>query len=64
MRCFRTSGRDNYVRWCMVVIACTVVYNIGESSIGMVQLIWFLFLLACIGLKETVIAYASRGGIG
>ncbi len=56
IRCFRASGRDSYVRWCIVVIACTVVYNIGESSLGMVQMVWFLFLLACIGLKETAMA--------
>jgi exopolysaccharide production protein ExoQ len=52
VRCFRASGHDRYVRWCIVVIACTLVFNIGESSLGMVHLVWFLFLLACIGLKQ------------
>jgi hypothetical protein len=41
------------VRWCIVVIVCALAYNIGESSLGMVSLVWFLFLLACVGLKET-----------
>jgi exopolysaccharide production protein ExoQ len=52
IRSFRGSGQDNHVRWCMVVIITTIFYNIGESSLGMVQLVWFLFLLACIGLKQ------------
>jgi exopolysaccharide production protein ExoQ len=60
IRSFRASGRDSYVRWCIVVILCTLVYNIGESSLGMVQLVWFLFLLACIGLKETAIAKHAK----
>jgi hypothetical protein len=33
-----------------------LVYNVGESSLGMVQLVWFLFLLACIGLKQAAAA--------
>ncbi len=53
---FVASGQDSYVRWCIVVIITTLVYNIGESSLGMVQLVWFLFLLACIGLKQTAMA--------
>lgn len=53
LHCFRGSGQDAYVRWCVVTIVCTLVYNIGESSLGMIHLVWFLFLLACIGLKET-----------
>ncbi len=52
LHCFRGSGQDAYVRWCIVTILCTLVYNIGESSLGMIHLVWFLFLLACIGLKE------------
>jgi exopolysaccharide production protein ExoQ len=53
MRCFRNSGEDRYVRWCIVMIFSTLVYNIGESSLGMIHLVWFLFLLACIGLQQT-----------
>jgi exopolysaccharide production protein ExoQ len=56
MLCFRGSGQDSYVRWCIVVIITTLFYNIGESSLGMVQLVWFLFLLACIGVKQTAMA--------
>jgi exopolysaccharide production protein ExoQ len=52
-RCFRGSGQDSYVRWCIVVIVCALAYNIGESSLGMVSLVWFFFLLACVGLNET-----------
>jgi O-antigen ligase len=59
LRCFRGSGQDNHVRWCIVVIITTIAYNIGESSLGMVQLVWFLFLLACIGLKQAVMAKHS-----
>jgi O-antigen ligase len=64
LRCFRGSGRDNHVRWCIVVIITTLLYNIGESSLGMVQLVWFLFLLACIGLKQAAMAKHSDPGLG
>jgi exopolysaccharide production protein ExoQ len=63
LRCFRGSGQDNHVRWCIVVIITTILYNIGESSLGMVQLVWFLFLLACIGLKQAVVAKHSHPGL-
>jgi O-antigen ligase len=63
LRCFRGSGQDNYVRWCIVVIVTTLLYNIGESSLGMIQLVWFLFLLACIGLKQARMAKQSDPGI-
>lgn len=63
LRCFRGSGQDNYVRWCIVVIVTTLLYNIGESSLGMVQLVWFLFLLACIGLKQARMAKQSNAGL-
>jgi exopolysaccharide production protein ExoQ len=63
LRCFRGSGQDNHVRWCIVVIVTIIVYNIGESSLGMVQLVWFLFLLACIGLKQAVVAKRSDSGL-
>lgn len=58
-RSFRGSGQDSYVRWCIVVIVCALVYNIGESALGTVGLIWFLFLLACVGLSETARAMYS-----
>jgi exopolysaccharide production protein ExoQ len=60
IRCFRGSGQDSYVRWCLVVIACALIWNIGESSLGMIHLVWFIFLLACIGLQQT--AQAMRAG--
>ena len=53
LRCFRGTENDNYVRWCIVVIICALAYNIGESSLGAISLVWFLFLLACVGLSET-----------
>ena len=52
-RCFRGSGEDSFVRWCIVIVVCTLLYNIGESSLGMIHLVWFLFLLAVIGLQQT-----------
>jgi O-antigen ligase len=64
LQCFRGSREDHYVRWCIVVIVTTLVYNTGESSLGMVQLVWFLFLLACIGLKQARMAKHSESGIG
>jgi len=51
--CFHSALHPSYVRWCVVVIACTVLYNIGESSMGLVNLNWFLFLLAVIGLSQS-----------
>jgi exopolysaccharide production protein ExoQ len=60
MRAFHGSGEDNFVRWCVVVIVTTLLYNIGESSLGMFQLVWFLFLLACIGLNVTATAKDQR----
>jgi exopolysaccharide production protein ExoQ len=52
-RCFRAELHGDFVRWCLVIIACVLIYNIGESAVGMIQLVWFAFLLACIGLEET-----------
>ena len=54
VHCFRSREHDRYVRWCIVMIVCALLYNIGESALGMVQMVWFIFLLACIGLRETV----------
>jgi exopolysaccharide production protein ExoQ len=51
--CFRAQGESTYVRWCIVMIASTLIYNVGESTLGLSHLSWLLFLLACIGLKET-----------
>jgi exopolysaccharide production protein ExoQ len=51
VRSFRTNDQT-YVRWCIVVILCTLLYNIGESTIGVLSMSWFLFLLAAIGLQK------------
>jgi len=44
-----------YVRWAVVVILCTLLYNIGESSLEVLHMVWFLFLLAYVGLNQTVL---------
>ena len=49
---FRVESNSSYVRWAIVVIVCTLAYNIGESSIGLINMSWFLFLIASIGLKQ------------
>ena len=54
-RCFYSSERA-YVRWCIVMILCTLIYNIGESSIGLINMNWFLFLLASIGLNQAAVS--------
>lgn len=63
-RCFYSEGNRAYVRWCIVVIICTLLYNIGESSIGIVDIIWFLFLLASIGLNQAAKEKLSVSVIG
>jgi exopolysaccharide production protein ExoQ len=40
------------MRWCAVIIIATLLYNIGESSLGMIHMVWFLFLLAFMGLQS------------
>ena len=52
VRCFRRSPDSSFVRWCIVVILCNLVYNIGESDFGYLRILWLLFLLACIGLRK------------
>jgi exopolysaccharide production protein ExoQ len=53
IRSFHSCNHQAYVRWCIVVIVTTLLYNIGESSIGFINLSWFFFLLAIIGLSQT-----------
>jgi exopolysaccharide production protein ExoQ len=43
---------QSHSRWCIVVIVSTLLYNIGESSFCVLQMVWFLFLLAFIGLQS------------
>ncbi len=52
IRCFHRESTRTYVRWCIVVILSTLLYNVGESSLGLLHMVWFLFLLAYIGLNE------------
>jgi exopolysaccharide production protein ExoQ len=50
---FKTvRGRENksHLRWCTVVIITISLYNVGETSFALLQMVWFLFLLAYIGL--------------
>jgi exopolysaccharide production protein ExoQ len=49
---FHAKGSESYVRWCIVMIVSTLLYNVGESSLGLLHMVWFLFLLACVGLNE------------
>jgi exopolysaccharide production protein ExoQ len=52
VRCLHSATNQAYVRWCIIIILCTLLYNIGESSIGLLNMTWFLFILACIGLNQ------------
>jgi O-antigen ligase len=60
-RCFEVNDSGVYVRWCIVVIFSVLLYNVGESSLGLLQMVWFLFVLAYIGLNE--IAIKTRAAI-
>jgi exopolysaccharide production protein ExoQ len=53
-RCFNSKEHEAYVRWCLVMVACALIFNIGETSIGLMSMTWFLFLMGCIGLKQVV----------
>lgn len=48
-----SAEQNSYVRWCIVVIVCTLTFNIGETSLLLPHLVWFLFLVAVVGLSET-----------
>ncbi len=54
-RCASSRSNQGYVRWCLVVIICVLLFNIGESSLGLFRVTWFLFLLACIGLSQAAL---------
>jgi exopolysaccharide production protein ExoQ len=51
-RCASSKSDEAFVRWSVVVILCVLIFNIGESSIGLFRSTWFLFLLACLGLNQ------------
>ncbi len=52
VRSFGCASNSAFVRWCIVVISCNLVFNIGESDFGYLRILWFLFLMACIGLQK------------
>jgi exopolysaccharide production protein ExoQ len=52
VRSLYSANHKPYVRWCILVIACTLLYNVGESSFGLASMSWLLFLLALIGLRK------------
>jgi O-antigen ligase len=49
---FYSPEHGSYARWCMLMIVCTLLYNIGESTIAFTSLNWFVFLLAVVGLTQ------------
>jgi exopolysaccharide production protein ExoQ len=60
LRCFRSQVHGDYVRWCLVMIACVLIFNIGESDLGTIHLVWFVLLLASIGLQQTAQAIRAE----
>jgi exopolysaccharide production protein ExoQ len=61
IRCFRYRSNAAFVRWCIVVILCNLVYNIGESDFGYLRILWLLFVMACIGLEKEAEAADGHG---
>jgi O-antigen ligase len=59
-RCFKGSSNAPYVRWCAVVVMCSLLYNLGETSFLMQHLDWLLLLLACVGLQKEARAFRQR----
>jgi exopolysaccharide production protein ExoQ len=59
VRSFRVQDAT-YVRWSIVVILSTLLYNVGESSIGVLHLVWFMFLLAYLGLNRSACSAQLR----
>ncbi len=52
VRSFGRGPNSGFVRWCIVVVSCNLVFNIGESDFGYLRILWFLFVMACIGLQK------------
>jgi len=49
-------GRDESVIWYCAILLCSVVYNFSESFLADPRHIcWFLFTIACVGLRQTAI---------
>ncbi len=58
IRSFRASN-ETFVRWCVVMIVCILLINIGESTIARPQMGWLLFLVAYVGLDRAALAAQS-----
>ncbi|HEY0786426.1 MAG TPA: hypothetical protein VGD62_11180, partial [Acidobacteriaceae bacterium] len=52
IRIFRSSPTPTFVRWAVVVIFCNLWYNVGETDFATLRILWFLMILACIGLQQ------------
>jgi len=60
LRVFRRSTNPPFVRWCIVVIVCNFIYNVGESDFGYLRILWLLFVMACIGLNKEANALKEK----
>jgi exopolysaccharide production protein ExoQ len=58
IRSFRAVN-ETFVRWCVVMIVCILLVNIGESTIARPQMGWLLFLVAYVGLDRAALAAQS-----
>jgi O-antigen ligase len=56
MRAFKNSAHPAFVRWCIVVIVCNLIYNIGESDYCLLRILWFLFVIANLGLRKEALS--------
>jgi exopolysaccharide production protein ExoQ len=52
IKTLRLKEGGSHSRWCTVVIVLILLLNIGESSFALLQMVWFLFLLAFMGLQS------------
>jgi exopolysaccharide production protein ExoQ len=63
VRCLHGTGENGYVRWCIVVLLVVLTYNVGESSLEITHLTWFLFLLAYLGLNDMALKAKRRSAL-
>jgi exopolysaccharide production protein ExoQ len=59
VQALRKGADPALVRWCLVIIACNLLYNFSETDIGLLRLPWFLFLLSCIALQKEAYRLAA-----
>jgi exopolysaccharide production protein ExoQ len=59
VKTLRLEEGGSHSRWCTVVIVLILLLNIGESSFALLQMVWFLFLLAFMGLQSL----SSQAGV-